>query len=44
MDIQYQFPFGWKELEGIHHRTDFDLSRHEEYSGKRLEYVDSWGG
>jgi glycyl-tRNA synthetase len=44
MDIQYHFPFGWKELEGIHNRTDFDLSRHEEYSGKRLEYVDSGTG
>ncbi len=44
VDIQYQFPFGWKELEGIHNRTDFDLSRHEEYSGKRLEYIDSGGG
>ncbi|MSR22797.1 MAG: glycine--tRNA ligase [Gemmatimonadetes bacterium] len=44
IDIQYQFPFGWKELEGVHNRTDFDLRRHEEYSGKRLEYVDSGGG
>jgi glycyl-tRNA synthetase len=41
VDIQYQFPFGWKELEGVHNRTDFDLGRHQEYSGKRLEYVDS---
>jgi glycyl-tRNA synthetase len=40
VDIQYQFPFGWKELEGVHNRTDFDLGRHQEYSGKRLEYVD----
>jgi len=40
VDIQYQFPFGWKELEGVHNRTDFDLGRHEEYSGKRLEYID----
>jgi glycyl-tRNA synthetase len=39
-DIQYEFPFGWQEFEGIHNRTDFDLSRHQEYSGKRLEYVD----
>lgn len=39
-DIQYRFPFGWQELEGIHNRTDYDLSRHQEYSGKRLEYVD----
>jgi glycyl-tRNA synthetase len=43
-DIQYEFPFGWKELEGIHNRTDFDLRRHEEYSGKRLEYIDSGAG
>ena len=40
-DIEYQFPFGWKEFEGIHNRTDFDLSRHQEYSGKRLEYIDA---
>lgn len=39
-DIQYNFPFGWKELEGIHDRTDYDLSRHSEYSGKRLSYYD----
>lgn len=39
-DIQYQFPFGWQEYEGIHNRTDFDLSRHQEYSGKKLQYVD----
>jgi glycyl-tRNA synthetase len=39
-DIQYEFPFGWQEFEGIHNRTDFDLGRHQEYSGKRLEYVD----
>lgn len=44
VDIQYEFPFGWRELEGIHNRTDFDLSRHEEYSGKRLEYIDAGGG
>jgi glycyl-tRNA synthetase len=40
VDIQYEFPFGWQEFEGIHNRTDFDLARHQEYSGKRLEYVD----
>jgi len=40
LDIQYQFPFGWQELEGIHNRTDFDLSRHQKYSGKKLEYFD----
>ena len=39
-DIQYEMPFGWQEFEGIHNRTDFDLGRHQEYSGKRLEYVD----
>jgi len=39
-DIEYEFPFGWKELEGIHNRTDFDLSRHQEYSGKDLSYFD----
>jgi glycyl-tRNA synthetase len=44
VDIQYQFPFGWKELEGIHNRTDFDLKRHEEFSGKRLEYIEPGGG
>ena len=40
-DIEYEFPFGWKEFEGIHNRTDFDLSRHQEDSGKRLEYIDA---
>ncbi len=40
-DIEYEYPFGWKEFEGIHNRTDFDLSRHQEYSGKRLEYIDA---
>ncbi|MBI4541733.1 MAG: glycine--tRNA ligase [Gemmatimonadetes bacterium] len=39
-DIQYEFPFGWQEFEGIHNRTDFDLKRHQDYSGKKLEYVD----
>ncbi len=39
-DIEYEFPFGWQEFEGIHNRTDFDLSRHQEYSGKKLEYMD----
>jgi glycyl-tRNA synthetase len=39
-DIQYQFPFGWQEIEGIHNRTDYDLSRHQEFSGKKLEYFD----
>jgi glycyl-tRNA synthetase len=39
-DIEFQFPFGWGEIEGIHSRTDFDLSRHEEYSGKSMKYFD----
>jgi len=39
-DIQYEFPFGWKELEGIHNRTDYDLRRHMEYSKKDLSYLD----
>jgi glycyl-tRNA synthetase len=39
-DIEYAFPFGWKEFEGIHNRTDYDLKRHQEMSGKRLEYID----
>jgi glycyl-tRNA synthetase len=39
-DIQYEFPFGWKELEGIHNRTDYDLKRHTEFSGKDLSYLD----
>ena len=39
-DIEYQFPFDWGEIEGIHNRTDFDLSRHEEFSGKSLKYFD----
>ncbi len=39
-DIEYQFPFGWSEIEGIHNRTDFDLKRHEEFSGKNLSYFD----
>ena len=39
-DIEYQFPFGWSELEGVHNRTDYDLSRHSEFSGKDLAYLD----
>jgi glycyl-tRNA synthetase len=39
-DIEYELPFGWQEFEGIHNRTDFDLSRHESHSGKRMEYID----
>ena len=40
-DIEFRFPFGFKELEGIHSRTDFDLSNHEKYSGKKLRYFDT---
>jgi glycyl-tRNA synthetase len=39
-DVEYHFPFGWSELEGIANRTDFDLRRHSEYSGKDLRYFD----
>jgi glycyl-tRNA synthetase len=39
-DIEFNFPFGFKELEGIHSRTNFDLSSHEEHSGKKLQYFD----
>jgi len=39
-DIEFDFPMGFKELEGIHSRTDFDLSAHEEHSGKKLRYHD----
>ena len=39
-DIEYRMPFGFKEVEGIHSRTDFDLSQHQEYSGKKLQYFD----
>jgi len=40
VDIQYEFPFGFKEMEGIHSRTDFDLSNHQMLSGKKLQYFD----
>ena len=39
-DIEFKFPFGFKELEGIHSRTDFDLSQHEKYAGKKLQFFD----
>lgn len=39
-DIEYEFPIGWQEIEGIHHRSDFDLSQHQKFSGKKLEYFD----
>ena len=40
IDIEYRFPFGWKELEGIHNRGDFDLGNHQKSSGENLEYFD----
>jgi glycyl-tRNA synthetase len=40
VDIEYRFPFGWKELEGIHNRGDWDLGRHQEASGQNLGYFD----
>ena len=40
VDVQYQFPMGWQEVEGIHSRTDFDLKGHQEHSGKKMEYFD----
>jgi len=44
-DIEYEFPFGWQELEGVHNRTDFDLARHNEYTGKTtLSYFDEQTG
>lgn len=39
-DIQYKFPIGWEELNGIHHRGNWDLSRHGEFSGKKMDYQD----
>ncbi|SMO59775.1 glycyl-tRNA synthetase [Saccharicrinis carchari] len=39
-DIEYRMPFGFKEVEGIHSRTDYDLAQHQEYSGKKLQYFD----
>lgn len=41
VDIEYKFPFGFGEIEGIHSRTDFDLKSHQEFSGKKMEYVDT---
>ncbi len=43
-DIEYEFPIGWGEMEGIHSRTDFDLKQHQEYCGKNLLYVDQADG
>lgn len=39
-DVQFEFPFGWQELEGIHNRSDFDLTQHSKFSGKKIEYYD----
>jgi glycyl-tRNA synthetase len=41
LDIEFEFPFGWKELEGIHSRTDFDLSQHQTFSKKKIQYFDN---
>jgi len=41
VDIEFDFPFGFKELEGIHSRTDFDLKQHQEFSGRKLQYFDN---
>ncbi len=43
-DIEYEFPMGFKELEGVHNRTNFDLTRHTEYSGKDMQYIDQDNG
>lgn len=40
VDVEFEFPFGWGEIEGIHNRSDFDLSQHTKFSGKKLEYFD----
>jgi glycyl-tRNA synthetase len=40
VDVEYKFPFGFKEVEGIHSRTDFDLAQHEKFSGKKMRYFD----
>jgi glycyl-tRNA synthetase len=41
LDIEFQFPFGWKELEGVHSRTDFDLTQHAIFSKKKIQYFDN---
>ncbi|MDP2360969.1 MAG: glycine--tRNA ligase [bacterium] len=43
-DVEYLFPFGWQEVEGIHNRTDFDLKAHQALSGKKMDYIDSGKG
>jgi glycyl-tRNA synthetase len=40
VDVQYHFPIGWQEVEGVHNRTDFDLSQHQKVSGKKIEHFD----
>lgn len=40
-DFEFAFPFGWAEMEGVHHRGDFDLTQHEKHSGKKMEYFDA---
>ena len=40
-DIEFEFPIGFKEVEGIHSRTNFDLSNHEKFSGKKIQYFDT---
>lgn len=39
-DVEFKFPFGWGELEGVHNRSDYDLKQHQKFSGKKLEYFD----
>ena len=41
LDIEFEFPFGWKELEGIHSRTNFDLTQHQTFSKKKIQYFDN---
>ncbi len=43
-DVEFEFPFGFKEVEGIHSRTDFDLSQHQKFSGKKMQYFDTESG
>jgi len=43
-DIEYLFPMGWRELEGVHNRTDYDLGRHSQFSGKDMQYIDQDAG
>src|SRR5208283_978830 len=43
-DIEYEVPMGFKELEGVHNRTNYDLTRHQQFSGKDLQYIDQENG